>query len=287
MEFASTDDLMVSGLVAEGLAYAQASRFIDAEIRLRQAQALRPDNEAVRYNIAVIITQNNQAEEAEAILIDLLSRHPSNPSYAEALANVYVAEGRYEEALQRLKGVFHAYRRAGNLVKISQMARSISNIAFGIGNEADAVCYSAEAVEAYPTPAEVGAHMRILVALNLFKQADEYYKGQATLMHSAVGYHYQALARYAMNDVKGASEAEDIAYARNLEAPEKAGEISAAWWLMKNKLPPPEEETDEAKERFAEMRKEVADFAQKDNVELVTWPGSLRSELYLIVPEEE
>lgn len=287
LQFASTDDLKVSGLVAEGLAYAQASRFVDAEIRLRQARLLRPTNEAVAYNTAVIITQSDQTEEAEAILLDLVARHPRNPNYVEALANVYVAEGRYPEALERLKSVFHAYRKENNLFKVSQVARSISNIAFGVGNEQDAVCYSAEAVMAYPTPAQVGSHMRILVALNFFKQADEYYKEQTTLTQSATGYHYQALARYAMKDYVGASEAEDIAYARNLEAPEKASEISAAWWLMKSKIPPPEDESEEAKERFAEMRKEVADFAQKENVELVTWPDSLRADLYKIHPDEE
>jgi hypothetical protein len=95
------------------------------------------------------------------------------------------------------------------------------------------------------------------------------------------------MAKYAQNDFEGAAEAEDIAYARTLEAPEKSGEISVAWWLMKNKLPPPAEETEEAKERFGEMRKEVIDFAQKDNFELSTWPNSLRKELYSIKAEEE
>lgn len=287
VEYASTEDLMVSGLVSEALGYAQTSRFIDAEVRLRQARYLKPTNDAVAFNTAVVISQTGQTEEAEEIVNELLSRNPSNPSYRQALADIHVAEGRYAQAVEELKKVFHLYKTSGNYYKASLLARSISNIAFGIGNEQEAVCYSAEGASLYPAPAQAGAHLRILVALNFFGQAVEYHKSLPAELSSAVGYHYVAMAKYAQNDFEGAAEAEDIAYARTLEAPEKSGEISVAWWLMKNKLPPPAEETEEAKERFGEMRKEVIDFAQKDNFELSTWPNSLRKELYSIKAEEE
>ena len=287
VEYASTEDLMVSGLVSEALGYAQTSRFVDAEVRLRQARYLKPANEAVAFNTAVVISQTGQTEEAEEIVNDLLSRHPSNPNYRQALADIHVAEGRYAQAIEELKKVFQLYKTSGNYYTASRIARSISNIVFGIGKEQEALCYSAEAVSLYPAPAQSGAHLRILVALNFFKQAEEYQKSLTAEMNSVVGYHYLAMARYALGNFTGAAEAEDIAYARTLEAPERSGEISVAWWLMKNKIPPLTEETDEAKERFAEMRKEVADFAQKDNFELSTWPNSLREELYSIKPEEE
>ncbi len=282
IEFASTEDLMVSGLVTEALSYANASRFFDAEIRLRRALYLKPSNDAVAYNLAVVLSQSGQTEEAQVIIEGLVQRHPTNPNYRLALAEIYRLEGRPGDAIETLKELFWSLKRNNNIPRAVGVARSISNIAFGMGNEQEALCYSYEALSLSPSPPEVAAHARVLLGLNYFVQVEEFMTSQPAAAQSALGYHYRALARYALGSFEKALEVEQIAVTRGLESPDRLSEFNSAWWLMKAKVPPQKEESEEVRERYQEMQSEVHEFAEKQSYELVVWPAALRAELQAV-----
>lgn len=287
VEFASTDDLMVSGLVTEALSYAKASRFYDAEIRLRQALYLKPTNEAVAYNTAVVISQSGQTQEAREIIERLIQRHPTNPNYKVALAEMFRQENKPSEAIETLKELLWTLKRHNNIPRAAGIARSISNIAFGMGNESEALCYSYEALSLSPSPPEVAAHARVLLGLNYYRLVEEFVTSQPNSMHSALSYHYLALARYALGSYDKALEAEQIAVTRGLESPDRLSEFNSAWWLMKAKAPSQKEESEEVRERYQQMRNEVYEFAEKQPYELVVWPAALRAELQAVPPKPE
>lgn len=278
VEFASSKDLMVSGLVSEALSYTKTGRLYDAESKLRQAYYVEPSNDRIAFNLGVIINQAGQSEESLQILQKLLAKEPRNPDYLQAMADVLVSQGRYDEAKDKLKEAFSLFKGANNVPRAALLARSISNIAFGVGEEQEALCYSYEAVTLAPNATQVGMHARILVALNLFEQAESFVKRRKNVADQALAFHALGMSRFARGNVTDALEAEEVALDRITDSPELSSEITAAWWLMKSKVPDPKA-TEESEERMREMRADVIDFRDRNPYELVFWPSALRREL--------
>lgn len=280
--FASSKDLRVAGIVSEALGFANNGRLIVAEARLRQARYLEPANERIAFNLAVIINQTGQSEEARGIVESLLMKEPRNPTYLQALADILESEGDHERAKTKLKESFSIFTSAGNTARASLVARSISNIAFGMGNEQEALCYSYEALSLSPTPAQVSAHARLLVGLNLFREAIEFIRSRRALASEPGAFHALAMASFAEGDFKGALEAEDNAAGRLGQAPQLSQEINAAWWLMRTRLSREgggSEQNEESEEKMAELKEDAIQFADRQPYELVMWPAALRREL--------
>ena len=278
-EFASSKDLRVSGLVSEGLGFANVGRLYNAEGRLRQAMYLEPSNDRIAFNLAVIINQAGQSQEAKQIMKRLLAKEPRNPTYLQAMADISVSDGDHEGAKTILKGAFTIFKSAGNFPRAALIARSISNIAFGMGNEQEALCYSYEAFAMSPTPKQVSAHARLLVALNLFDEAQVFVNAQRALATEPVAHHALAMAMFAKGEYKGALEAEDAALGRIAVMPEMSQELNAAWWVMKQHVPDEKEPSDEANEKMIELRESAVQYAERQPYELVMWPAALRREL--------
>ena len=279
VEFASSKDLRVAGLVSEGLGFANVGRLYNAEGRLRQAMYLEPSNDRIAFNLAVILNQASQSHEAKEILNRLLAKEPRNPSYLQAMADVSVSDGDHEGAKTTLKESFGIFKSAGNLPRAAVIARSISNIAFGMGNEQEALCYSYEAFTLAPTPSQMSAHARLLVALNLFDEAQAFVNSQRALATEPLAHHALAMATFAKGDYKAALEAEDAALGRIAVTPEMSQELNAAWWLMKQHVPDEKEPSDEAKEKMVELQQSAVQYAQRKPYELVMWPAALRRDL--------
>ena len=278
-EFASSKDLRGSGLVSEGLGFANVGRLYNAEGRLRQAMYLEPSNDRIAFNLAVILNQAGQSQEARVIMARLLAKEARNPTYLQAMADVSVSEGDHEGAKTTLKEAFSLFKSAGNLPRAALIARSISNIAFGIGNEQEALCYSYEAFALAPTPSQVSAHARLLVALNLFDEAQAFVNAQRYLATEPMAHHAFAMATFAKGEYNAALEAEDAALGRIAVAPEMSQELNTAWWLMKQHVPDEKEPSDEAKERMIELKESAVQYAERQPYELVMWPAALRREL--------
>jgi len=277
-EFASSKDLLVSGLVSEGLALSQGGRFLEAEGRLRQARYLEPANDRISFNLAVIINQSGQSEESLAILTRLLSNEPQNPNYLQGIADANLSLRNYDKTREYLKEAFELVKGVGNNARAAVLARSISNVAFGAGYEQEALCYSYEAVTLGPSPVQYATHARLLVALNLFSQAETFLKSKSGALNEPLANHVVALARYGQGNFRGALEAEEGALGRISQAPELSQEVTVAWWLMKAKLPD-DKRDDVGQERERELRDNVIQFGQKQGYELVMWPAALRREL--------
>ena len=111
-QFSQPKELLLAGLVDDGLGLAVKNRFFEAEGRLRQALYLDPKNDRVLYNLALILNQTTQSEEAEEILLDLNARKPGTPDILFALSDTKAALSKYDEALQYLKEIFKILKRA-------------------------------------------------------------------------------------------------------------------------------------------------------------------------------
>lgn len=280
--FASSKDLRVAGIVSEALGFANNGRLINAEARLRQALYLEPANDRIAFNLAVIINQTGQSEEARGIVESLLIKEPRNPTYLQAFADILESQGDHERAKTKLKESFSIFTSAGNAARASLVARSISNIAFGMGNEQEALCYSYEALSLSPTPAQVSAHARLLVGLNLFHEAIEFIRSRKALASEPGAFHALAMALFAEGDFKGALEAEDNAAGRLGQAPQLSQEINTAWWLMRIRVSREggsSEENGESEEKMAELKEDAIQFADRPPYEVVVWPAALRREL--------
>jgi len=280
--FASSKDLRVAGLVSEAIGFANNGRLLNAEARLRQALYLEPANDRIAFNLAVIINQMGQSDEARGIMDSLLMKEPRNPTYLQALADILESQGEHERAKTKLKESFSIFTSAGNRARASLVARSISNIAFGMGNEQEALCYSYEALSLSPTPAQVSAHARLLVGLNLFREAIEFIRSRKALASEPGAFHALAMASFAEGDFKGALEAEDNAAGRLGQAPQLSQEINTAWWLMRTRVSREggvSEGNEESEEKMAEFKEDAIQFADRQPYELVMWPAALRREL--------
>lgn len=277
--FASSKDLRVAGLVSEGLAFANNGRLFNAEGRLRQAYYLEPTNDRIAFNLAVIANQLGESDEALSMIEALLIKQPRNPNYLQALADVLESRGEHELAKVKLKEAFSLYKAAGNAPRAAFVARSISNVSFGTGNEQEALCYSYEAFSLAPTPQQVSAHARLLVGLNLFDQAIEFIQTNKPLAGDAASFHALAMALFAKGDMKAALEAEDNAVGRISQAPELAQEINSAWWIMNSHVSSESPATDESEVKIAELKEGAIQFVERQPYELVMWPADLRREL--------
>jgi hypothetical protein len=162
------------------------------------------------------------------------------------------------------------------------LARSISNLSFGIGNENEALCYSYEAVALSSDAAQVAQHGRVLLALNLYEQAEEFVKSHRSAMSEALSQHVVALARFARGDESGAFEAAELAVARPTQNVDLGSEITAAWWLIKQRgslASDAPQESDQEIERTRQVQSDVVAFRDANSYYLVTWPPALRRAL--------
>ncbi len=287
--FATADELRTAGLVNEAMNLVTNNRFFDAERSLRQARYLRPENEQLKFNLAVVLSQVGQPEESQELLQELYSQRPEQPAYAVALADTLIVLGRKGQARDLLKGAFRRLKEAENYPQAARIARSISNVSFELGYEEESLCYSYEAYALAPTAEQLGMHGMLLVAENLYPTAhstiQEAFKGNSGFSSSAAAQHALALARFAQGDYAGALAAEETALDFINQSPMLGAELNAAWWLMKQRTLG-EDESGDVLERLENMRSEVYDFRQVGAIALTMWPPPLRMALEEVSVED-
>lgn len=288
--FASIRELTVGGLLNEAMLLAKKSRFRDAEMRLRQARYLEQGNEKLEFNLAVLLNQTGQSDEAQEILQGLLQRRPGYPDYLVVLADSLRIGGNGAEGRKLLREAFNIFKRADNIPRATVVARSIANIDFGLGLEQEALCYSYEALTLSPGSQQFGPHLRMLVALNQIKKAKELLDTSLLTtpgwLQDPLVQHIRGLVLYVLQDYTGALAAEENALNLIESMPELGGEVNAAWWLTKRRAPVDDEESNDEKERFEQMRQEVIDYRDQQNPMLVTWPMTLREDIDTVSAED-
>jgi tetratricopeptide (TPR) repeat protein len=288
--FATADELRTAGLVNEAMNLVASNRFFDAERSLRQARYLQPDNEQLKFNLAVVLSQVGQPEESEELLRGLYAQRPQQPSYAVALADTLIIVGKKGEARELLKAAFRRFKEAQNYSQAARIARSISNVSFELGYEEESLCYSYEAYTLAPNAEQLGMHGVLLVAENLYATAlstiQEAFKENPGFASSAPAQHALALARFARGDYAGALAAEETALDFINQSPMLGAELNAGWWLMKQRTLK-EDETGDVLERLDNMKPEVYDFRQVGGVALTMWPPTLRTALQSVSVEQQ
>jgi tetratricopeptide (TPR) repeat protein len=280
--FISSQELLTSGLLSEGLSLSTKSRLIDASFRVQQALYLDPTNARLQLTLALMLRQMGELEESVKMFSRLYATQPRNPDVLVGYADALVASDKHEEGRRLLKEAFRLFTGAGNLPQAARLARSISNVAFGVGDEQEALCYSYEALMLSPLPDQVAAHGKLLVGLNLATRAIQAIDEAAVLnppvLRSARVQHVRALSFYATGDFVRAVDAADLAIQYLSKDPEISSEVFAARWLAISKIDR-SQDTEVEIQRYEEQRQEVVDFAARAGFELVFWPPDMTAAL--------
>jgi tetratricopeptide (TPR) repeat protein len=287
--FISSQELLTSGLLSEGLSLSVRSRLIDAVFRVRQALSLDPSNSRLQLNLALMLRQVGELEEALEIFSRLYAREPRNPDVLVGYADALIVSGKQAEARRILKEAFRLFTGAANLPQAARLARSLSNIAFAVGDEPEALCYSYEATMLSPLADQVAAHGKLLVGLNMsalaLRKIEEVSLLNPSVLRSARVQHVRGLAFYALGDFARAVDAEDLAIQYLSKDPEIASEVAAARWLAISKLDRSQDSEVEI-QRYEEQRQDVADYSARAGFELVFWPPDIREALAEVEKEK-
>lgn len=164
-DFIPERDLTIVELASEGLSYYKRSRYVDAELYLRQALFLAPEAENIRFNLAVVLQKQGLYSEAQEIYDALLAQKPESFRYLLAKAQLHLdqlefkaAEAYYFKALEGVVG-------REDKIRSASISRSISTLNFLAGNEEAANCYSQEALYWQNSEEQVFRHSTLLLAL--------------------------------------------------------------------------------------------------------------------------
>jgi Tfp pilus assembly protein PilF len=199
--FVPNRELLAVSLARQGLGEIGRSRFIEAELLLRQALYLFPDARNVKLNLALAISQLGQTEEARAIYEDFLKSAPASLDVHLALASLYHSSGDFaatEDFLLRALTLATAHGISDKAIVVKQ---SLASLYFETGREEEALCLSDEALAGQSDADRVFSHLRLLVALGLYERADrEVATYKAVFGDAPQGRHLfeQALAVYAL-----------------------------------------------------------------------------------------
>jgi tetratricopeptide (TPR) repeat protein len=281
--FLSSNELLAAGLVSESITYGSKGRLFDAEARLRKALAVDPENERILFNLAVVIGQAGQYEEAIAILDSLRRTQGDKPNLLLALADIRNTQGDRRQARSLLKDAFGIYANVGNTAQAALVARSISNLAFAEGLEQEALCYSFEALTLAPNSGQLGAHASLLNGINAFLAVDTTLStriAKAPALGASVAVHYAwSLAKFGLGDYTGALKEIEKAQDFAAENPELAGEVNVVWWLLKRREGAASSIDDSTADRLESMYPDVTRLRDKPSYSLLRWPVALRQML--------
>lgn len=160
--------------VNEGLFSAKEGRFIEAEFSFRRALVYSPDNSDIQLNLATVLGEQQLYGEAKVLLRRLLLKNPRDMRVLGAVARLAASEGDYESAERFYRKILEVAAEAppGKYAPIRRsVLQSLSTIAFRIGKEEEAVCYSEEVLRDFRMNLEQSArHANLLLATGRLKQ---------------------------------------------------------------------------------------------------------------------
>ena len=286
----SSKDLLVAGLLGESVSWGERGRLHEAESQLRKAQWLSPDSSAVRFNLAVVLAQQGQHEEAKSLLTALMNAIGKRPEYLLVFADIQRQEADYHSARLSLKAAFLQYLRADNKRQAALVARSISNLAFLIGEEQEALCYSYESLNQITDGSNVARHALLLLGVNHIVGARDFLlaqiNGSSELKNSGFIQFVLSLTKVALGDIEGAKADIKLAKQLSVGSIDYKDQLEAVRFLLLDKAISDGEDSSEI---FTEEER-LRDFAEKLSEEggytLLFWPENVREMLWqsLFVP---
>lgn len=283
--FVKRDELEVAGLVDEALGFVKRNRFREAEIRLLRADYIRPQVDAVQFNLAAVLEKQGRYEEALEILKGLLERDQSSIQYRIAIGMALVGVRDYPAAIEQLKTSFRLANVQGDLIAATNISRTISVTAFNFGDQQTALCYSYEAAALSTKSEEFERHLRtLLMTANyqaLIEQANAAIKGIKDWVKRPAIHYYLALARAGINDLKGAYESIKDAEDLKDQADGIQGELSAAYLVIRAQIPDLQEQskTEALEEQLEAMRLAASEIYDTNQSLALYWPPNLYQQL--------
>lgn len=164
--FVPKSDLDVVSLVREGMANFKKSRFIDAEFSFRRALYRYPSAPNVKANLAAALRSSGQFDEAEDILLALNASAPKSQEYLDALGRLYFDKKDYQAARKYYGLGFERAMDKPDLAAAARFSRNLASVAFIMGDEAAALCYSEVAFGIKSDAEELRRHSRLLLGAN-------------------------------------------------------------------------------------------------------------------------
>lgn len=161
-QFVPKIEIVVNSLYQEGVRLYRAGRFIDAELKLRQAIYLFPTADNITANLALVLKNSGMLDEAVSIYRSLIEKYPKVYDYKFSLADAALRKGENEKAYRLFREAMLGFEAAGDTVNAAQTARHLATLYFIAGDEENALCYSAIAMTYLPTAEQQFRHIKLL-----------------------------------------------------------------------------------------------------------------------------
>lgn len=198
--FVARKDLQVSSLTAQGLSYFNASRYIEAELRLRQALYIAPGNAALLLDLAKILEAQARYDEARKVFLIVLERDRESPPLLSALGQLELKAGNFSESRRWFNETEQNLKPSYDTIGFVQLLRNRAVGEFLATNEEEALCLSWRAAWWGGPPEQVVRHLKLLVGLGLFDAADRYVERIEIdfpgIKESALYNHFKAMIAY-------------------------------------------------------------------------------------------
>lgn len=280
----SRGDLLIAGLLVDSVSWGERGRLYDAETQLRKAYRLDSDSPAIRFNLAVVLAQQGQREEAKSLLTALMESHGQRPDYLVVLADIQRQEGDYRLAGAALKAAFSQYVIAGNNRQAALLARSISNLAFLSGEEQEALCYSYESLKQITDGNSVAHHALLLLGLNQVAEAQEFLLSKINessgVKNSGFSRFALSLTKVALGDIEGGKVDIKLAKQLSIGSFEYKDQLEALrFLLLEESISELKESSERSDEEDARLRDSVEKFSEERWYALLVWPDNVRDRL--------
>ncbi|RMG41894.1 MAG: hypothetical protein D6719_07540 [Candidatus Dadabacteria bacterium] len=164
--FVSKKEVLGVTLAREGLHYYSKGRYVDAELKFRQALYLFPEADNIRLNLAVVLDRVGQYQESISNYQKLLGHDPDELIFWAGLAHVYVSSGDYNRALKIYRQSLIKALDDKDFKRAASFSESLAALNFKLGFEEEARCYSELAYVLDSGQLQLENYLKLLVATN-------------------------------------------------------------------------------------------------------------------------
>lgn len=173
------DELKIVTYIQKGKDYTLSGRLDAAELVLRRAMLLAPENPTILNDLGYILHAQLRYSEALYFYMKALSRDPLRIETKQNIARLFFDAGDYEQALLRYQDLLNYYieleaqSKQPQTSNIMLINRSLAQIYYRQGDLDEALCYSSKTFlfGAHSSPDQFTQHVRMLMSANMVESA--------------------------------------------------------------------------------------------------------------------
>lgn len=275
--FISDKELDTVALAREGMWYFNQSRYIDAELRFRQVLARAPGMQNIMVNLAATLEREGLYEEAQGLYEQVLEQDPRCIPCTSGLAHLHYSAERYDTARQTYESALAMALDAADDVMAANIARSLAALAFKVGDEEGALCYSSLVMRLRGNPDDflrrvkflsaAGRHADVIEAILALGSTRNIERDWAVV-------HARAMAAFGLGNLAEAVSFEKLALQNPGIDPALSFEMRLVLRVAGEALETGQAEasSDEAEEAFQTA---LLQFAEGDKSAMLYWPVNL------------